>query len=426
MQAGMNRSSAGRAAIAVMLTLASAACGQRQDPVESVSSDHWNGEDWRVEIALPETVLPVGLHISRDGRSARFSNGVERVEVGEVSVDGDQYRLRFPAFNNQLELVRQDDRLSGTLTLVKRGYEQHLPVVARPDPGYRFSQNPEAEVDLTGRWEVKFTDEEGNEGFGVGEFDQQGSDLAGTFLTATGDYRYLAGEVDGRTLKLSTFDGAHAYVFTATLDEFGALQGDFWSGSHWHETWVARRNFDAQLPDAFSLTYLKPGYDAVEFNFPNLDGDPVSLSDARFEDQVVLVTLGGTWCPNCADETNFLADYYRENRDRGLEIVSLLFEHVRDFEQAARLGRELVRKHGIEYEVLIGGYSDKADAAAALPMLNQVLAYPTIIFIDRGGKVRAIHTGFSGPGTGEHYQEFIRKFNELTDQLLDEQAPRET
>jgi peroxiredoxin len=358
------------------------------------------------------------LHISRDGRTAWFSNGVEQVEVGEVSVDGDRYVLRFPAFNNRLELKRNGNELSGTLTLVKRGYEQNLPVVARPDPGYRFSPDPQPKVDVTGRWEVVFTDEEGNESFAVGEFDQQGSNLAGTFLTATGDYRYLAGEVDGRSLRLSTFDGAHAFVFTARVDEFGAMQGDYWSGSQWHESWTARRNFEARLPDAYSLTYLKPGYDSVEFTFPNLDGNPVSLSDPRFEDKVVLVTLGGTWCPNCADETSFLAGFHRDNRDRGLEIVSLLFEHVREFDRAAELGRELVRKHGIEYEVLIGGYSDKADAAQALPMLNHVLAYPTMIFIDRKGKVQAIHTGFSGPGTGGHYQEFMREFNALTDQLL--------
>jgi len=414
-----------RAVLVLVFAFAMTACDSRQEPLESVSLEIWNGEDWRVEINLPEVALPVGLHLSRDGQTAWFSNGVERVEVGEVSIDGNRYLLRFPAFNNRLELNRTGDQLSGTLTLAKRGYEQHLPVMATPDPGFRFSRDPQPEVDVTGRWEVVFTDEQGNEGFGVGEFDQQGSTLAGTFLTATGDYRYLAGEVDGRTLKLSTFDGAHAFVFIATVDQFGAMHGDYWSGSHWHETWVARRNFEARLPDAFSLTDLKPGYDSVEFTFPNLDGDPVALSDARFKDKVVVVTLGGTWCPNCADETNFLAAFYQDNRDRGLEIVSLLFEHVRDFDHAADLGRELVRKHGIEFEVLIGGYSDKADAAKALPMLDRVLAYPTMIFIDRGGKVRAIHTGFSGPGTGGHYQEFIREFNKLTDDLLAEPAPED-
>lgn len=407
--------------MAVLTALLLGACERQAGPVAETPKEAWNGEDWRVEIQLPsDVVLPVGLHIALDGEAAWFSNGVERVEVGEVSIDGDRYRLRFPVFNNTLEMTRDGDRLSGTLTLVKRGYEQHLPVRAEPHLGYRFSPEPQAEIDVTGRWEVVFIDDEGNEGAAIGEFDQQGSKLSGTFLTPTGDYRYLEGEVDNRSLRLSTFDGAHAYVFTATMDEFGVLKGDFWSGDRWHERWRARRNFDAELPDAYELTHLKPGYETLEFSFPDLEGEPVSLADPKYRGQVVLVTLAGSWCPNCADEAEFLSGYYRENRDRGLEIITLLFEHVKDFEQAAALGRELVEKHAIDFDVLVAGYSDKADAAEALPMLEHVLAYPTMIFIDRAGKVRSIHTGFSGPGTGGHYLEFIREFTELMDELLAE------
>jgi len=414
------------AAPALLLAFLLGACERPADQVPEAPQEAWNGEDWRVEIQLqPDVVLPVGLHIARNSEDAWFSNGVERVEVGEVSIAGKQYHLRFPAFNNTLELMRDGDRLSGTLTLVKRGYEQHLPVRAEPHPGHRFSPDPEAEVDVTGRWEVVFTDSEGNEGAAIGEFDQQGSKLSGTFLTPTGDYRYLEGEVDGRVLKLSTFDGAHAYVFTATMDEFGVLEGDFWSGDRWHEDWKARRNFDAELPDAYALTHLKPGYETVEFTFPDLQGQPISLSDPKYDGKVVLVTLAGTWCPNCADEAEFLSAYHRENHHRGLEIVTLLFEHVTDFDKAATLGRELVAKHDIGFEVLIAGYSDKADAAEALPMLDRVLAYPTMIFIDRAGKVREIHTGFSGPGTGGHYLEFVREFNELMEALLAEPVPQE-
>jgi peroxiredoxin len=381
-------------------------------------------EDWRVVVQLPATELPVRLHLAADGSAAWFGNGAERVEVGQVERTQDGWTLRFPAFRNTVTLVEQGDGFSGSLTLVKRGYEQVMQLSAAPWDGYRFLANPEPAADVTGRWEVTFTEDDGTESFAVGEFDQQGGRVTGTFLTPKGDYRYLAGEVDGDTMRLSTFDGAHAFVFTATALPDGTLAGDFWSGTRWHESWTARRNFDARLPDPYALTYLKAGYDRVEFAFPDLEGRMVSLASQQYRDKVVLVTLAGTWCPNCGDEAEFLAGYFRENRGRGLEVITLLYEHFDDFETAAAQGRAFRDKYGIEYDLLIAGSSDKRRAADTLPMLNHVLAFPTIIFIDRDGEVRGIHTGFSGPGTGEHYARFKNEFNELMDELLAGDAAR--
>jgi len=77
-------------------------------------------------------------------------------------------------------------------------------------------------------------------------------------------------------------------------------------------------------------------------------------------------------------------------------------------------------KHGIEYDTLIAGISDKTEAANTLPSLSAVLAFPTTIFIDRDGRVRQIHTGFTGPGTGEHYVRLQDQFTDLVTTLLDE------
>ena len=100
----------------------------------------------------------------------------------------------------------------------------------------------------------------------------------------------------------------------------------------------------------------------------------------------------------------------------------LLYEHFEDFETAARQGRALRDKHAIEFDVLVAGSSDKARAAETLPMLNHVLAFPTLIFIDRSGGVRKIHTGFAGPGTGQHFIEFKQEFAAVVEELLNEDA----
>jgi len=412
----------------VLLALALVACSPDNDSATPAQvAAPGSPENWRLEISLPHEVLPVQLHLAADFTAAWIENGAERVLIPEIHREGSHLQLRFPAFNNTLDLQLSGDHMTGELTLVKRGYEQRMPVSGTRGLAYRFSPNPAAAVDVTGRWEVVFT-EEGGEDNGetiqaVAELDQQGSHVVGTFLTPTGDYRYLEGEVNERQLKLSTFDGAHAYVFTALMDGDGALTGDMWSGTRGHESWVARKNFDAKVADPYALTFLKEGYDSLAFTFPDLDGHPVSLADDAYKGKVVLVTLSGTWCPNCADEVAFLTDYFGRNRDRGVEIITLLYEHFDDFERAAAQGKALRDQYGIEYEVLVAGVSDKVQAAETLPMLNAVVAFPTMIFLDRAGKVRRIHTGFSGPGTGAHYAKFRANFDQIMDELLAESAP---
>jgi thiol-disulfide isomerase/thioredoxin len=135
---------------------------------------------------------------------------------------------------------------------------------------------------------------------------------------------------------------------------------------------------------------------------------------------VLVVALAGSWCPNCHDEAAFLAPFYREYRAKGLEIVSLMFEHFGDFDRAAAATERFRQHYGIEYTTLIAGISDKDEAAKKLPMLDRVYAFPTTIIIDRRGRVRKIHTGYSGPATGDHYTQFVDEFKSTIDQLLAE------
>jgi len=128
----------------------------------------------------------------------------------------------------------------------------------------------------------------------------------------------------------------------------------------------------------------------------------------------------GSWCPNCVDEAAFLAPWYKENKARGVEIVALSFERKDDLDFARTRISKFVKRFDIAYDILFAGLADKSQASEKLPALNRVLSFPTTILIDRKGNVRKIHTGFSGPATGEYYQEFIRHFNEDVTTLLNE------
>lgn len=400
------------------------ACGEQPAPEERGSDASLATGYWHATISLPGGDIETGIELAEDNGkfSASLVNGRERVRVDDVRFAGGELVLHFPAFNNQIRASLDNGALSGNLTLVKRfGETEVMPFRAVPGGGAAAEDNTAANHDLSGRWAVQFHEPDGNNTPSIGEFAQRGSRLFGTFLNPNGDHRFLAGHVRGDNFHLSTFDGAHAFVFSGTIGAAGDITGaDFWSGTSWHQKWSARRNGSVELPDAFSRTYLKPGYERFEFSFPNEEGTEVSLDDEKFQGKVVIVTLNGTWCPNCNDEAAFMAPFHKQYRGRGLEVVSLMFEHFDDPDIAAEQVRRFRAKHGIEFDTLIAGISDKTEAAKALPSLSAVLAFPTTLFIDRGGRVRRIHTGFTGPGTGEHYAQLQKQFNELATELLAE------
>ena len=401
--------------------LLSAACEQPAPGATTPALPHGY---WQASISLPGAEIETGIELSRDKEmvSASLINGQERVRIDEVTFVNGELRLRFPAFNNVIQATLADNRLEGTLTLMKRfGETQVMPFSAVPGNPPTAESNESPNHDLSGRWAVRFHEPDGTDSPAIGEFAQRGSRLFGTFLTPNADHRYLAGHIRGDRFHLSTFDGAHAFVFSGAISADGTIvDADFFSGTNWHQKWSAERNELAELPDAFSRTWLKPGYERFEFSFPDQEGNTVSFADDRYAGKVVVVTIAGTWCPNCNDEARFLAPFYLKYRNRGLEVVALMFEHFDRFETAAAQVRAFREKFDLQYDTLIAGTSDKDEASAALPQLNAVLAYPTTIFIDRGGRVRHIHTGFSGPGTGEHFEELKDTFEEIVTGLLDE------
>ena len=379
---------------------------------------------WQASITLPGGEIETGIEISNDGDfyQASLVNGRERVRINEVSFLNGELLLRFPAFNNEIRATLAGGKLRGELTIVRRfGETQVMPFSAMPGNEHSQEDGDAPHHDMSGRWQVRFHEPDGTDTPSIGEFAQRGSRLFGTFLNPNGDHRFLAGHVRGNNFHLSTFDGAHAFVFSGEIDDAGDIQNaSFWSATSWHQNWSAVRNEDIELPDAFQRTFLNPGYETFEFEFPDPDGVTVSLADKKYDGKVVVVTIVGTWCPNCNDEARFMSPLHKEYRDQGLEVVGLMFEHFEEHEVAAEQVRRFREKFDIQYDTLIAGISDKTAASEVLPALNGVLAYPTTIFIDRSGRVRQIHTGFSGPGTREHYEQLQQEFRNLITTLLAE------
>ena len=170
------------------------------------------------------------------------------------------------------------------------------------------------------------------------------------------------------------------------------------------------------------MTALKPGASSLEFTFPDLGGSPITFPGAQFAGKVVLITIGGSWCPNCHDEAVFLRELLASRRAQGLEVIQLMFEHTLDFASAAASARAFAEKFSIDYPVLVAGTTSDNDVLKKLPQLQTFSAYPTLFVIDRKGTVRRTLAGFSGPATGPHYQAQNAELTAFVDTLLKEQG----
>lgn len=387
------------------------------DKKELVLEDTYIGE-----IAMQGKSTPFKMEIEEDENGqiiATIINGEERIVLNEIERNGDSLHIPLHVFDISLDLEIQNNAISGTYT---KHYEEDyvLPITFhKGDEKFLLVDTDVTPADFSGKWDVTFIEPKTEDTTkAVGIFEQNENQVSGTFLTPLGDYRYLTGVADDKVMKLSTFDGNHAFLFEATMKEDGTLKGDFYSGKEWYESWTAVRDENIELPSPDSLTYLKKGYDRIQFSFPDLEGNKVSLSDEKYQDKVVIVQIFGTWCPNCMDETKFLAEWYKNNKERGVEIIGLAYEQKDNFDYAKKRVEKMINKWDVGYDFLIAGTSDKEDASKTLPMLNQVLSFPTMILLNKEGELVNIHTGFSGPGTGKYYEEFKVNFNQKMDSLL--------
>ncbi len=380
---------------------------------------------WRATLKTSSGAeIPFNFEVidSADQKFLDVINGDERFRVNEISTVSDSIFIQMPLFDSEIRAKIKNGSLRGQWIKQFADSSEVMMIEAKNGYSWRFFKaNTKPEFVVTGRWSVNFQDAKTGKSIpAIGEFTQQNGRLLGTFLTSTGDYRFLEGTVSDDNIYLSCFDGSHAFLFTGKiLDNNTIVDGNFYSGLSSVQTWTAKRDEKAILPDAYSITALKDGFDKIDFSFPDLNGKNVSLSDPKFKNKIVLVQFFGSWCPNCMDETAYLVPFYKKYKEKGLEIVALAYERSTDYERSKRNILRLRERFGVQYDMLITGYTnDKAEVAKSLPMLKSFIGFPTLIIIDKKGKVRKIHTGFSGPGTGVHYADFKKEFEKTIDNLL--------
>ena len=367
---------------------------------------------WSATVTVNQREIPFRIGFSTEGGAhGWFFNGDEKVPSTSGGFQDGVLTLRFDHYATTLEAKLANDELTGTYGRIGRANQFH----AVP---YRA---PRADRDkapsIAGLWDIAVNSPKGEKAWHL-IVHQNGAEVSAAILRVDGDTGLLTGEYRDGRFTLSHFSGARPSLMTLALQADGSMEvvqnGKKMSAVRSAE---ARAKGLPAPDDPMQHTTMKDANDPLRFSFPDLNGRRVANTDARFQGKVLLVAIGGSWCPNCHDEAPYLEALYRKYHAAGLEVVGLSFEEGGELKDPARL-RAFVKQYGIEYPMLLAG--EPSELNAKLPGAVNLNAWPTTFFVGRDGRVRAIHTGFAGKASAELHDQMDREINDTLRQLLSE------
>jgi thiol-disulfide isomerase/thioredoxin len=381
---------------------------------------------WHASINRPDgkqIVFNLRSAIEKSKTVLYIVNASESMRVPDVKIARDSIFINMPVFESGFKAkIISKDSISGVWHRASIAKRIEIPFTATAKNPQRFVPvNGNATQNAKGKWAISFKSYRGNISPAIGEFQQVNNKVTGSVLSPTGDDRYLEGIVSGDSLYLSGFDGIHALLYTAKIDGSN-IDGILYSGEKGKETFTGSLSDNPTLPNSAAMSVKNGEEGSLDFTFKDLDSNDVSINDDRFKNKVVIVDIMGSWCPNCMDETAFLSDYYKKNKARGVEVISLAYELTTNFTRSKNSLLKFKNRFDVTYPILITGVSvaDSLKTEKTLSQLTSIKMFPSTIIIDKKGKVSKIDTGFEGPGTGEYYTNYIKEFTGYIDKLLAE------
>lgn len=375
-------------------------------------------------VLTPVEGLEIAFGIRIDAKGAKLSgallNGAAESRFTSVSWDGESLGLDLAHYDARLVARLEEDALSGTFTRAIPSGKIEAPFRAtRKAPP--VPAPPKGAPTLKGDWGVEMGEGEKVERL-LGTFRQEGGRATGTLLGPTGDFGPMHGTFDGKTLVLTVFDGVFVYRLEGAIADGGTLSGTFRTRSGATTPWKARR-LDAAgaaswLPGGGSIVRAKDPDAPVRFSFPSAPGTLVSLEDPGLKDKPVVVSILGSWCPNCHDEAPVLEEVWRKYRGKGLAVVGLSYEYTEDAERSFRQIARFRERHGVTWPILFAGTTKTASASEPISRLEGWKGYPTTLFLDRSHRIVSARSGFDGPSTGARFAAQKKELEEAVKAIL--------
>lgn len=153
------------------------------------------------------------------------------------------------------------------------------------------------------------------------------------------------------------------------------------------EATVKKKAEEARIALLKSVDELLTENKPFDFDFKLMDVDGKPINKADFAGKVLIVDVWGTWCPPCRMEIPHFVALVKKFDKADLAMVGLNSERVKD-EQAVKLIKDFQSENDMNYPCAL---IDKET-------MNQIPdfgGFPTTLFIDRNGKVRAKLVGYS-------------------------------
>lgn len=374
---------------------------------------------WRFTLQMQNKELPfTGIFSEQDGTTVlRITNATEVVELRNPKVMGDSVIYDFPVYNASLLLIKDSPELISGKWIDSNKEDYSIPLIAEYNRDFRFTSTKSSTA-VASQYKVRFQNKNSKGFDAILLLTNENGKLSGTFLTETGDFRYLEGNIMNGGIHLSTFDGSHAWLFSATINGDSLTNGHFFAGAHGHTPWIAVADSTFQLISPDSISDIKSGYAKFEFSLPDETGTLKTHDDFIDDNTVTIYQITGSWCPNCMDASITMHQIAQDLDPHKLKIVPIHFELTDDFEKAKARVNKMKRDLGLPSHFLFGGKANKQETEQQLPALSQLSSYPTLIFTDKTGTVVKVYTGFYGPGTGQYHEEFISETKALLASLL--------
>jgi thiol-disulfide isomerase/thioredoxin len=373
-----------------------------------------------------EVAFTVEVKREGDQISGSLVNGEERTPSTSGSIEEKTLKLRFDFYDGELTAEIDGDEMRGTFDRQwqKQTLKRELRATRQREetPYQRAGTSNSREI--SGEWVLR-VGAAPKQSFWRATFRQRQGEVRGTIIPVSGDWGEIAGTFENDQLTLNRFDGINSRVLKARLTPQGKLEGDVDMGLFDPKRAVVAERLDegnkdviAGLPDPNKYARMSNPAEPLRFSFPDLEGKIVSASDDRFKNKVVVVSITGTWCPNCHEEAPVLQEFYDRYGAEGLEVVALAFEYTGDASRDLEQLKIFDRRHNISYPILLAGSTEEGEINRKLPQLVNFGAYPTTIFIGRDGLVKRIHTGFEGRATGDRFTKLKTEYEELIKKLL--------